>query len=253
MNEINDAKHQPKPEHHLALVNQELARVTRRLPLTSTDRDDLHGYAMVGLTEACHRYNPAHGVPFSAFGRRRIRGAIIDGIRRGKDPFRREYEKFKRSPDGDSLRQYVRLRVQDAGTHHHVLPSTPESLVAKRQSLELLSAMVSNLPLLKNTADQLFGLTTDAVSGEVIAKRRGCHRSSVQRKKMSILRKLRDWLLEEESRADRDLGSLETYERPSRTKHHNRRHEVGRKRRSNRRKITRRINAKRNAVQQPTQ
>ena len=159
-------------------------------------------------------------MPFSAFGRRRVRGAIIDGIRRGTGPLsRREYEKFKRCSVGDSLRQYVRLRLQYAGTHNHVLPSTPEALVAKRQSLELLSAMVSHLPPSeKDLLDQLFGLTTDAVSGEVIAKRRGCHRSSVQRKKMSILRKLRDWLLEEEFSTVRDSRLLETYERPSRTK-----------------------------------
>ena len=51
---------QPNQNIILALVSQELARVTRRLPLTSTDRDDLYGYAMVGLTEACHPFTIRH-------------------------------------------------------------------------------------------------------------------------------------------------------------------------------------------------
>ena len=69
--------------------------------------------------------------------------------------------------------------------------------------------MVNNLPPSeKHLLDQLFGLTTDAVSGEVIAKRRGSavHQSSG---KDVYFSKLRDWLLEESS-TFRDPRTLET-------------------------------------------
>jgi RNA polymerase sigma factor for flagellar operon FliA len=44
--------------------------------------DDLIGYGAQGLIEAAGRFDPARGTPFMAFALPRIRGAIIDGIRR---------------------------------------------------------------------------------------------------------------------------------------------------------------------------
>jgi RNA polymerase sigma factor for flagellar operon FliA len=44
------------------------------------DLDDLVAYGAIGLVEAATRFEE-RGVPFSAFARRRIYGAIVDGIR----------------------------------------------------------------------------------------------------------------------------------------------------------------------------
>ena len=67
-------------EAHLDLVKS-MARDIGGRPLgRGIDLDDLVGYGTVGLVEAATRFEE-RGVPFSAFARRRIYGAIVDGIR----------------------------------------------------------------------------------------------------------------------------------------------------------------------------
>src|SRR4051812_22882348 len=46
-------------------------------------RDDLIGAGMVGLIEAADRYDESRQEPFIAFAEHRIRGAILDELRRG--------------------------------------------------------------------------------------------------------------------------------------------------------------------------
>jgi RNA polymerase sigma factor for flagellar operon FliA len=45
------------------------------------DRGDLMSVGMIGLLEAAARYRPSTGVPFEAFARRRVHGAIMDSLR----------------------------------------------------------------------------------------------------------------------------------------------------------------------------
>lgn len=54
-----------------------------RLPSTSlADRDDAASAAMIGLIGAVDRFDPRRGVPFEAYAALRIRGAIVDELRR---------------------------------------------------------------------------------------------------------------------------------------------------------------------------
>ena len=53
-----------------------------RLP-ASVQVDDLIQAGMLGLLEAAHRYDPAQGANFATFAEPRIRGAMLDEIRRG--------------------------------------------------------------------------------------------------------------------------------------------------------------------------
>jgi RNA polymerase sigma factor for flagellar operon FliA len=65
---------------HLKLV-QAIASDIRARPLgRGMELDDLVAYGAIGLVEAATRFED-RGVPFSAFARRRIYGAIVDGIR----------------------------------------------------------------------------------------------------------------------------------------------------------------------------
>ena len=43
--------------------------------------DDLIAYGAKGLLDAASTFDEARGVPFIAFARHRIRGAMVDGIR----------------------------------------------------------------------------------------------------------------------------------------------------------------------------
>ena len=62
----------------------EVARkYSRRRRQFGIEWDELRGAAMLGLVDAAQRYEPDQGVAFEAFSRTRIRGAIIDHLRRG--------------------------------------------------------------------------------------------------------------------------------------------------------------------------
>jgi|ERR1019366_1226814 RNA polymerase sigma factor for flagellar operon FliA len=70
-------------EANMHLVPDIAGRIHSGLP-PSFDLDDLISEGNVGLIHAATRYRPsAHNqTPFSAFARRRIRGAIMDSVRR---------------------------------------------------------------------------------------------------------------------------------------------------------------------------
>ena len=67
---------------HIDMARRIALRVARRLPDWITT-DDVVAAAMVGLTEAADRYDSTRGEPFAAFAEKRIRGAVLDELRRG--------------------------------------------------------------------------------------------------------------------------------------------------------------------------
>ena len=67
-------------EAHLDLVKSMAGEIGGRPLGRGIDLDDLVGYGRIGLVEAATRFEE-RGVPFSAFARPRIYGAIVDSIR----------------------------------------------------------------------------------------------------------------------------------------------------------------------------
>ncbi|MDQ7842414.1 MAG: FliA/WhiG family RNA polymerase sigma factor [Armatimonadota bacterium] len=65
---------------YLPLVRAQAGQMAGRLP-PSVRAEDLEGYGIVGLLEAIDRYDPDRGIPFEAFARLRIRGAMYDYLR----------------------------------------------------------------------------------------------------------------------------------------------------------------------------
>jgi len=66
---------------HLSLVRMLAGRLSRRLP-SHVDGTELVGVGVMGLVDAAGRYEPSTGVPFDAFARQRIHGAMLDALRR---------------------------------------------------------------------------------------------------------------------------------------------------------------------------
>lgn len=63
-----------------------LARTAwRRRPDQGLDRGDFQQLAFEGLLQAIDRFDPQGGTPFEGYASRRIRGAMLDGLRRGSD------------------------------------------------------------------------------------------------------------------------------------------------------------------------
>lgn len=71
-------------EAYLPLVHEQAARVLRRLPSGSLERDEVISFGVIGLLEALDQYDPARGVPLEAYLRIQIRRRILDGLR-GED------------------------------------------------------------------------------------------------------------------------------------------------------------------------
>ena len=68
-------------EQHVGLVRQVLLQVGRRLP-SHIDRADLFGAGSEALLDAARRFEPGRGATFPAFAAKRVRGAMLDEVRR---------------------------------------------------------------------------------------------------------------------------------------------------------------------------
>lgn len=68
-------------EENLGMVRSVVARLSLGLP-THVDGDDLYSAGLGGLLNAIRAYNPMAGTSFETYARVRIRGAILDELRR---------------------------------------------------------------------------------------------------------------------------------------------------------------------------
>lgn len=71
-----------------------------RVPTNAlTGRDDIESAALVGLINAVDRYDPNRGVPFEGYAGLRIRGAVLDELRRVDDHTRDERRRARTNTD----------------------------------------------------------------------------------------------------------------------------------------------------------
>jgi RNA polymerase sigma factor for flagellar operon FliA len=68
-------------ERHLPLLKTTVDRMRVYLP-PALEVDDLYNVAYTGLASAARKFDPTHGVPFSAYATLHIRGAVHDELRR---------------------------------------------------------------------------------------------------------------------------------------------------------------------------
>jgi RNA polymerase sigma factor FliA len=67
---------------HLPLVRYVVGKLHIDTSGAAADFEDLVGFGTTGLIQAVDRFNDAQAVPFSAFAIARIRGAVLDAVRR---------------------------------------------------------------------------------------------------------------------------------------------------------------------------
>ena len=68
-------------EKYLPLVAAVMGRLAMTLP-DHVDHDDLYSVGLVGLLQALRNFNPACGTSFETYARVRVRGAMLDELRR---------------------------------------------------------------------------------------------------------------------------------------------------------------------------
>ncbi|MBU6397785.1 MAG: sigma-70 family RNA polymerase sigma factor [Rhodospirillales bacterium] len=100
------------------------------------DLDDMLQWGAIGMMEASQRFNPEHGVPFQAFAARRIKGAMIDGLRR---------EGTRRRSQAIFDQDAVDIAVHDNGDG----PEDPLALLTRVDNRTLLVEALRALPQLE--------------------------------------------------------------------------------------------------------
>ena len=146
---------------HVPLLHHVVGRMSLDLP-GRLDREDLFGFGMLGLIAAADSFEPERGLKFSTYAFPRIRGAILDELRRMDFLPRGRREKVR------SLDRAVRELEQELG-----VPPTP-SEIAERTGLSedevdevLHSARVAGTVSLDDgPSEELGGLLSDPTTDD---------------------------------------------------------------------------------------
>lgn len=198
------------------------------------DRSELHRAGMLGLVEAARRYDPARGVPFSAYAARRVRGSVVDALR-GDDwvprstraaARRLESVEHSRSVDGEPCADAqlaealgwseVRVRrvreARERGVLMHLvsddgvdvpIDDSIEDLVIRRESLGALVRALAVLP--ERERRVIVGYFLEGRSSSSVATELGVTESRVSQLRAHALATLRRVI--ESSAPQRGAGS----------------------------------------------
>src|SRR5690606_5204798 len=96
----------PRVEAGLPFVEALARRMAATMP-HSTELGDLVQGGVIGLIEAAHRYDDSRGIKFETFAERRIRGAMIDALR--KDAWPRGVRRMRR--EIEAAREKLRTKL----------------------------------------------------------------------------------------------------------------------------------------------
>ena len=130
---LSDAEREDLILAHIPLLKHIVGRVGVDLP-SSVDRDDLYGFGMLGLIAAADSWDPSRGLKFSTYAYTRVRGAMLDELR-----------KLDFLPRGrrDKVRNVERAVAELEQTNG--VPPTPEELAAHLDiSLEDLDEVLAS-------------------------------------------------------------------------------------------------------------
>jgi RNA polymerase sigma factor for flagellar operon FliA len=83
------------PQQYLPLVKSIVERLDVRIP-DSWDKEDMIGYGILGLLEARERFQSDKGIQFATFASKRIRGAILDALRKSSPLSRSCWQKVQK-------------------------------------------------------------------------------------------------------------------------------------------------------------
>jgi RNA polymerase sigma factor FliA len=155
--------------NHIPLVKVIAHRLVQRLP-SQVEMADLISVGVLGLIDATSRYQPARGVPFDAFCRRRVQGAMLDALRdldwapRAWRRLRRDFDaaigqlttKLKREPTERELMDELQMTQAEYDVALEQLRTLEVGAVGQldavaQEGTSLLEAVVATDPL----ADEL--------------------------------------------------------------------------------------------------
>jgi len=106
--------------HEAWQLPRSIATQLRRALSLPLEVDELASFGQSGLLEAARRYEPARGIPFTAFARFRIRGAILDGIRQSAHLPRRLHQRLRAAECADTYSEVANV-TDESGDREQAL------------------------------------------------------------------------------------------------------------------------------------
>ncbi len=103
---LTEATEEDLLESYAPVINQMVHRFAPLVRVT-VDADDLRNIACMALLQAAHTFDPSLGVPFAVYARMRIRGSILDEIRKHQPLSRTVYSRRR-----DLERTIEALRIE---------------------------------------------------------------------------------------------------------------------------------------------
>ena len=154
---------------HLPLVRSVANRMGRRLP--QVEVDDLVSAGTIGLIEAVDRYDAELGVPFASFAYRRIKGAIIDELRR--------LPGTRRATAANAISEPLSLQapIDEEQDHLTLMDVTADQRASQPQRGAELSELLDAIQSLPRREREMLGLSTAGHSVSEIAQVYGCSQS----------------------------------------------------------------------------
>jgi RNA polymerase sigma factor for flagellar operon FliA len=152
---------------HVSLVRTLAQRLAQRLP-SQVELSELVSVGVLGLVEAANRYQPSLGVPFDAFARRRIHGAMLDALR-DVDWAPRSLRRLRREVDSTLSRLRHELGREP---HEHEVASamnlSPAQYARALEELRILEvATIRQLDAMSEDGETLLDVAIDPGEGAV--------------------------------------------------------------------------------------
>lgn len=148
---------------NLSLVDQIAWQVIRSVD-NRLDFNELQSFGMEGLMVAARRFDPDKGVPFRGYAAFRVRGAMIDGVRKNGALPRRTHQKLKAL---QAATQYA----EDSAEERESPPLPGQTRADAQNALDDYLARVATamaVGLLATTARAEDGQTTAVASSEPV-------------------------------------------------------------------------------------
>ena len=152
----------------------------------SIDLNDLVQDGMIGLIDAVHRFDESRGIKFETFAERRVRGAMIDALRRDAWPrgirrVRREIEAAR-----DTLRHELGCEPSIADIARHL--DTDETRLAR--TIVRIKTIESTATIPNGDTIDTSNLPTTLVPSEPPAPDKTCEDSEVRRRIIAAINSL---------------------------------------------------------------
>jgi len=136
---MNDHSTTDFSEESLAWIQQLARQIITRFELPGSELDELVAAGSLGFVEASERYDPDKGIPFKSFAQLRVRGSMIDALRRNADLSARgrRYAKALEAANDLNLTQSAGEQTKDARQNlARTLARLADGAIAFRLSLD---------------------------------------------------------------------------------------------------------------------